>query len=85
MLFEHHEFWCILLPPTLWRLLTPNYATEVLKLWFTSFLLKKKTNPTNTIFQKRNNPPTQPCAFIIPYSNMKLLKTPNNLITFEYP
>jgi hypothetical protein len=35
--------------------------------------LKKKTNPT------------QSCASIIPYFNTKLFKTPNNLITLEYP
>ncbi len=50
-----------------------------------NFLLKKRTNPTPysliLYFEKENNPPTQPHAFIIPYSNMKLLKTPNNLIT----
>jgi len=53
------------------------------------FLLKKRTNPTPyspiLYFGKENNPRTQPCAFIIPYSTMKLLKTPKNLITFEYP
>jgi hypothetical protein len=36
-------------------------------------------------FRKENNPPTQLCAFITPYSNPKLLKIPNNLITLEYP
>jgi hypothetical protein len=54
----------------------------------TNFLLKKRTNPTPyspiAYFKKENNPPTQPCAFIIPYFNMKLLKTLNNLITLEY-
>jgi hypothetical protein len=43
-----------------------------------NFLLKKKTNPTPysriSYFKKENNLPMQPCAFIIPYSNMKLLK-----------
>jgi hypothetical protein len=48
-------------------------------------LLKKKTNPTNIVFQKRKQPPTQLCAFINPYFNTKLLKAPNNLITLEYP
>ncbi len=52
-------------------------------------LLKKKTNPTPyspmLYFKKENNSPTQPCAFITPYFNMKLLKTPNNITTFEYP
>jgi len=48
-------------------------------------LLKKKTNPTNTVFQKRKQPPTQLCTFINPYFNMMLLKAPNNLITLEYP
>jgi hypothetical protein len=55
----------------------------------TNFLLKKKTNPTPyspiSYFGKENNPPGQPCAFIIPYSNMKLLKTLNNLTTLKYP
>jgi hypothetical protein len=54
-----------------------------------SFLLKKEITPTPyspiSYFGKKNNPPMQPCAFINPYSNMKLLKTPNNLTTFEYP
>jgi hypothetical protein len=54
-----------------------------------SFLLKKETNPTSyspiLYFEKENNPPTQPCAFIIPYSNMKLQKTLYNLTTLEYP
>jgi len=54
-----------------------------------SFLLKKGTNPTPyspiLYFEKENNPPTQPCAFIIFYSNMKLLKPPNNFTTLEYP
>jgi hypothetical protein len=54
-----------------------------------SFLLKKGTNPTPyspiSYFGKGNNPPTQPCAFIIFYSNMKLLKTHNNLTTLKYP
>jgi len=54
-----------------------------------SFLLKKGINPTPyssiSYFEKENNPPTQPCAFIIPYFNMKLLKTPNNFTTLEYP
>jgi hypothetical protein len=47
--------------------------------------LKKRTNLTNTVFQKRKQPPTQLCAFINPYFNTKLLKAPNNLITLEYP
>jgi hypothetical protein len=55
----------------------------------TNFLLMKRTNSTPyspiLYFIKENNPPTQPCAFIIPYSNMNLLKSPNNLTTFEYP
>jgi len=55
----------------------------------TNFLLKKKTNPTPyspiLYFRKENNPHTQPCASIILYSNMKLLKTPNNLITLKFP
>jgi hypothetical protein len=54
----------------------------------TSFLLKKRTNPTPysliSYFGKENNPPTQPCTFVIPYSNMKLQKNPNNLTTLEY-
>jgi hypothetical protein len=54
-----------------------------------NFLLKKKTNPTPYSlilnFKKENNPATQPCTFIIPYSNMKLLKTPINLTTLKYP
>jgi hypothetical protein len=54
-----------------------------------NFLLKKRTNltPYSPIlyFEKENNPPMQPCAFIIPYSNMKLLKTLNNLTALEYP
>jgi hypothetical protein len=49
------------------------------------FLLKKRSNPTNTVFQKRKQPPTQLCTFINPYFNTKLLKAPNNLITLEYP
>jgi hypothetical protein len=53
-----------------------------------NFLLKKGIDPTPyaliSYFKKKNNPPTQPCVFIIPYSNMKLLKTPNNLTTLEY-
>jgi hypothetical protein len=48
-------------------------------------LLKKITNLTNIVFQKRKQPPTQLCTFINPYFNTKLLKTPNNLITLEYP
>jgi hypothetical protein len=44
-------------------------------------LLKKGTNPTPyspiLYFGKENNPPTQPCTFVNPYYNMKLLKTPN--------
>ncbi len=56
----------------------------------TSFLLKKRINLTpyssNVEFRKkRNQPPTQPCALIIPYFNMKLLKTLNSLTTHEYP
>jgi hypothetical protein len=47
-------------------------------------LLKKKTNPTNIVFQKMKQPPAQLCAFINPYFNMKLLKAFNNLITYEY-
>jgi len=54
-----------------------------------SFLLKKGINPTPyspiLYFRKKKQPPMQPCAFIIPYSNMKLLKILNNLTTFEYP
>ncbi len=54
-----------------------------------SFLLKKGTNTTPyspiSYFEKENNPPTQPCAFIIPYYNLKQLKTLNNLTTLEYP
>jgi hypothetical protein len=52
-----------------------------------NFLLKKITNPTPysliSYFEKGNNPPTptQSCAFIMPYFNMKLLKTPKNLTT----
>jgi hypothetical protein len=41
----------------------------------TGFLLKKRTNPTPyspvLYFGKENNPPTQPCAFIIPYEIAK--------------
>jgi hypothetical protein len=48
-------------------------------------LLKKRTNPTNTIFQKRKQPLTQLCTFVNPYFNMKLLKAFNNVITLEYP
>jgi hypothetical protein len=55
----------------------------------TSFLLKTRTNPTLyspiLYFEKENNPLTQPCAFIIPYFNMELVKAPNNITTFEYP
>jgi hypothetical protein len=38
-------------------------------------------------FEKKQPPmqPMQPCALIIPYSNMKLLKTPSSLTTLEYP
>jgi hypothetical protein len=55
-----------------------------------NFLLKKGINPTPyspiLYFGKENTPPPmQPCAFIIPYSNMKLLKTLNNLTTLKYP
>ncbi len=54
-----------------------------------TFLLKKGTNPTLyspiSYFEKKKQPPTEPCAFIIPYSNMKLLKTLNKLTTLEYP
>jgi hypothetical protein len=54
-----------------------------------SFLSKKITNPTPyspiSYFEKENNPPMQPCAFIIPYSTLKLLKTPDNLTTLKYP
>jgi len=54
-----------------------------------NFLLKKKINPTPyspiSYFKKRNNLPTQSCAFIIPYSDMKLLKTPNNLPHLNIP
>jgi hypothetical protein len=55
----------------------------------TSFLLKKRSNSTPyasiLYFGKKNNPPMQTCAFIIPYSNMKLLETFNNLTALEYP
>jgi flagellar biosynthesis protein FliP len=58
----------------------------------TSFLLKKitKQTPYSPISyfkkkKKKKQPPTQPCALIIPSFNMKLLKTPNNLTTLEYP
>jgi hypothetical protein len=86
MFVVHHEFLYLFLPLTFWRFLIPNYATEAPKLWLTSFLLKEITNPTNTVFQKRKHPPpTQLCAFINLYSNTKLLKIPNNLITLEYP
>jgi hypothetical protein len=44
----------------------------------TIFLLKKRTNLTpyspTSYFEKENNPSTLSCAFIHPYSNMKLLK-----------
>jgi len=54
-----------------------------------SFLLKKKLTEhlihQYRILGKRKQPPTQPCTFIIPYFNMKLLRTPNNLTTLEYP
>jgi hypothetical protein len=55
-----------------------------------SFLLKKGINLTpyslNIVFrEKKINLHTQPCAFINPYFNMKLLKTLNNLTTLEYP
>jgi hypothetical protein len=53
-----------------------------------SFLLKKGTNPTPhspILYFGKENPPMQPCTFVISYSNMKLLKTPNNLTTLEYP
>jgi hypothetical protein len=40
-----------------------------------NFLLKKRTNPTPyspiLYFGKENNPPMQPCAFIIPYEVVK--------------
>jgi hypothetical protein len=54
-----------------------------------SFLLKKRTNPTPyspiLYFGKENTPPPNaPCAFIIPYFNMKLLKALNNLTTLKY-
>ncbi len=53
----------------------------------TNFLLKKKINPTpyssNIEFQKEKKEPSmQPCAFIIPYYNMKL---PKPLITLSHP
>ncbi len=55
----HHEFWCLFLPLTFWRFLTPNYAIKVLKPWFTSFFfcLKKINNPINTIFRKKKTTP----------------------------
>jgi len=51
-------------------------------------LLKKKINlrPHLSIieFQKKKTP-MWPCALIIPYSNMKLLKTLNNFTTPQNP
>ncbi len=66
-----------------------NLLLRKAKIMVTNFLLKKRTNPTPyspiSNFGIENNPPTQPCAFIILYSNIKLLKTPNNLTTLKYP
>jgi hypothetical protein len=53
-----------------------------------NFLLKKGINSTPYskyhISKKKKQPPTQPCAFNIPYFNMKLLKTLNNITTLKY-
>jgi hypothetical protein len=69
--------------------LTHNYAIEVLKPWLPSFCWRKELTQhlihQCRILEKENNPPMQPCAFIILYSNVKLLKTLNNLTTLEYP
>jgi len=46
---------------------------------------KPNTLFTNVVPQKRKQPPTQPCTFIIPYFNTMLLKTPKNFTTFEFP
>jgi hypothetical protein len=56
----------------------------------TNFLLKKIINPTpyssNIKFKKKKKKPlAQPCTLIIPYFNMKLLKTPNSFTTLKYP
>jgi hypothetical protein len=40
------RIWCLFLPPTPNRLFTPNYATEVLKLWFNNLLFKQRTSRT---------------------------------------
>jgi hypothetical protein len=57
----------------------------------TSFLLRKKTNPTPyspiSYFKKENTPPAlfyTTMRIHHPYFYMKLLKTPNNLIPLEY-
>jgi hypothetical protein len=47
----------VFLPPTWERFLTPTYATKVLKLWFTNFLLKKRINQPILYFKTQNNPP----------------------------
>jgi hypothetical protein len=70
-------------PPNFMAISHPYLPTKVLKPWFTNFLQKKKTNPTNTIFQNTKQPPHTLCAFINPYSNTKLLNPFNNLITLK--
>jgi hypothetical protein len=44
------------------------------------YLFKEGTNPTPysqyRISEKKTTPPTQPCALVNLYSNMKLLKNP---------
>ncbi len=38
---EHYEFWCLLLTPTFKKILTPSYATMVLKLLLLTFIEEK--------------------------------------------
>jgi hypothetical protein len=70
-------------PPNFIAISHPYLPTKVLKPWFTNFLRKKRTNPTNTIFQNTKQPPHTLCAFINPYSNTKLLNPLNNLTTLK--
>jgi hypothetical protein len=70
-------------PPNFIAISHPYLPIKVLKPWFTNFLRKKRTNPTNTIFQNTKQPPHTLCAFINPYSNTKLLNPFNNLTTLK--
>jgi hypothetical protein len=70
--------------PTPLEIFHPSLRNKGSKTMVTSFLLKKRTNPTPyspiSYFEKENNPSTHQAhsSFL-----MKLLKAPNNLTALE--